>query len=1077
MSMRARRLVLAFSVAVLGVLAFAGAAALAGAPEAPEATVQTPVSATTATLDGVLNPNGVGGPGTYELGTYEFLYKASGTECQGEGTAPASPGISLGEGKEKISEVLTDLAPDTEYTVCLLVRNEAGEATVGPAVTFTTAVAAPAIASESVANVEATAATLEAQVDPDGIATTYRFEYGPTEAYGASTPTSALTGADNVDQGASARINGLQPGSTYHYRVVASNPESPAGGTVGPDRTLRTPSAPGSAPTEVCPNEQLRAEQPYGLELPDCRAYEMVSPVEKNGNDATDPGNNLSRAAVSGEAIVFTSRGSFANPAGSELENQFLSRRTPEGWSTRSITPPVEVYNTHKLMPYANLAFTPELTEGIATTAAQLTGEAAAGQFELYLANFTGGSYQWVSKAALPPLIEYGPYASAINGPLYYPVGASTDLSHIVFFADQTGLFEWVDGEVVRVSVANGGEPMFANAGGGGGPYSTAAALGNSWNAVSSDGSRVFFTNPVEGGNEAQLYVRDSAERPQSGLASPEAHDTGTLAAGSNTVTEVAPERSSSSYARITAGSTEVTFRFTPVGFLVGELVSGPGIPAGATIAKVDGQTLTLSAPATESSPGEVPISSEYPLSFAVGQKVTGKGIPLGTTITAIAPHQLTLSAAAAEAGSAVALEAGGECTTSGDACTVKVSASQRTVPDPHGPQEALYWGASADGSRAFFTSRAELTDDAYTGPADNAANLYEYDLESGKLTDLTVDKADADGAAVQGVMQISEDGSYVYFVADGIPATGAVAGEPNLYVSHEGGAPTFIATLAAGDEREDWDAHSRDYFDGAAVSASGTHLAFVSEQSLTGYDNEPAEEGVEACAGRCKEVYLYNASTDSLACASCNPSGARPIGPSSLGEGDGEYDPEHRRRNFSEDGNRLFFQSYDALFPHDSNGRQDVYEYEDGRVYPVSDVAGEYNSYFMDASASGSDVFFATADQLVAQDQDNRIDVYDARVGGGFPTQVSLPPCDNGDSCKPPPAPQPGVFGAPASATFSGTGNLAAAVAVKSAAKAKAKPKQCKRGFAKQHGRCVKRKAKLKARRSSVHSEQKGKK
>jgi hypothetical protein len=170
----------------------------------------------------------------------------------------------------------------------------------------------------------------------------------------------------------------------------------------------------------------------------------------------------------------------------------------------------------------------------------------------------------------------------------------------------------------------------------------------------------------------------------------------------------------------------------------------------------------------------------------------------------------------------------------------------------------------------------------------------------------------------------------------------------------------------------------------------------------------------------------MYDASAGSLTCVSCNPTGAQPVGPSSLGEGYGEREAGYVRRNFSEDGSRLFFQSFDALVPHDSNGRQDVYEYEDGHAYPISDVAGKYESFFLDASANGNDVFIGTADQLVAEDDSDNVEVYDARVGGGFSEPAAAPICDNGDSCKPPPAPQPAVFGAPSSAMFSGPGTLA---------------------------------------------------
>ena len=86
--------------------------------------------------------------------------------------------------------------------------------------------------------------------------------------------------------------------------------------------------------------------------------------------------------------------------------------------------------------------------------------------------------------------------------------------------------------------------------------------------------------------------------------------------------------------------------------------------------------------------------------------------------------------------------------------------------------------------------------------------------------------------------------------------------------------------------------------------------------------------------------------------------------------------------------------------------------------------------------------VFFATADQLLPEDTSNNVVVWDARVGGGFPVNGLPPPCDNGDSCKPPPTPQPAVFGVPASATFSGKGNLTPESGTEPVAKSKTKSK-----------------------------------
>lgn len=116
--------------------------------------------------------------------------------------------------------------------------------------------------------------------------------------------------------------------------------------------------------------------------------------------------------------------------------------------------------------------------------------------------------------------------------------------------------------------------------------------------------------------------------------------------------------------------------------------------------------------------------------------------------------------------------------------------------------------------------------------------------------------------------------------------------------------------------------------------------------------------------------------------------------------------------------------------------------------------------------------MFIATADQLVSSDTDSRQDVYDVRVGGGFPVTVEPPVCVNADSCKPPVSLQPGVFGVPASATFSGPGNAAPAVVPPSGrapnpVKPKTKTVKCSKSEIRKHSKCVKR-SKKRAKKSS---------
>jgi hypothetical protein len=359
-------------------------------------------------------------------------------------------------------------------------------------------------------------------------------------------------------------------------------------------------------------------------------------------------------------------------------------------------------------------------------------------------------------------------------------------------------------------------------------------------------------------------------------------------------------------------------------------------------------------------------------------------------------------------------------------------------------------------------------------------------------LTDLTVDTnpEDTDGAGVLGLVTAGEDGSYVYFVAAG-KLTGeangegemAVSGKPNLYLAHAGRV-TFIATLAPVGDEMDWIGEEfsnvEDHGPGAhtaRVTPDGTRLAFESELSLTKYNSEAAGPG-ECGNERCREVYLYDATTGKLICASCGPqSDQRPVGPA--GFAPKAYGFYYLSRNLSENGRRLFFETTNPLVPSDSNGQLDVYEWEqvgegscttmsasyaaseEGCTFPISNGTGALASHFLDASANGDDVFIATADQLVPADTDAREDVYDVRVEGGFPVPGVQSVCESADSCRASVSAQPGLFGAPASQAFSGPGNPAApvAAAVLQASKPRVKPAKCRRGFVQQRGRCVKRK------------------
>jgi hypothetical protein len=398
------------------------------------------------------------------------------------------------------------------------------------------------------------------------------------------------------------------------------------------------------------------------------------------------------------------------------------------------------------------------------------------------------------------------------------------------------------------------------------------------------------------------------------------------------------------------------------------------------------------------------------------------------------------------------------------------------------GVEEPEFQLASGDGSKIFFMDAARLTlDSTASGPAyPSMRDLYEFDASTNKLTDLTVDSNPGERANVQGAVQgASEDGSYVYFAADGVLAPGArparcedheASGSCNLYVRHDG-VTTFIATLSAQDQDFAEEAGVNADLESvtARVSPNGRWFAFMSDRSLTGYDNLDANSGEPD-----EEVFLYDASTNHLSCVSCTPTGGRPVGmfetttfpnlgplvdrtdkwserwlaasiPGWAKAHIGSY--VYQSRYLSDTG-RLFFTSNDALVPQDVNGVMDVYELEPegvgdctnanatfvqtagGCVNLISSGGSTEESAFMDASESGNDVFFLTAAKLRPEDYDNALDVYDARVcTSGSPCipvpQTGPPPCSTGDSCKAAPSSQPAIFGAPPSATFSGIGEV----------------------------------------------------
>jgi len=123
-------------------------------------------------------------------------------------------------------------------------------------------------------------------------------------------------------------------------------------------------------------------------------------------------------------------------------------------------------------------------------------------------------------------------------------------------------------------------------------------------------------------------------------------------------------------------------------------------------------------------------------------------------------------------------------------------------------------------------------------------------------------------------------------------------------------------------------------------------------------------------------------------------------------------------------DDGRVFFTSQDGLLPADTNGQNDVYLWNRGELRLISSGSSPEGARFYSASADGEDLFFLTADALVPQDSDDLVDLYDARVNGGFASQFATrPPSCGGEECRGVGTQPPNIRGA-LTPSFEGPGN-----------------------------------------------------
>jgi hypothetical protein len=788
---------------------------------------------------------------------------------------------------------------------------------------------APAIEDQFTTSADTDSAVVRARINPRFWAdASYYVEYGTGKCSEGGCQTQPLSpgtplGGGIVSEGittAGVFLSALAPATTYHYRFVTQS--SGGGPAAGPEETFTTfPLV--SLPASPCANTALRSGP--AAKLPDCRAYEMVSPLDKNNSGIEVLESNffsglgkrsparLDQAIPTGEAITYSAARAFAGAESAPWSSQYVSKRDPvTGWSARSINPQRSnvLFNQESFQDTSFRSFSEDLCSAWVFQEADrpLTSAPPTGVPNLYRRHNCGKEDYEVLTSEQPPGFNPGDPQSS-----YIPEiqGFSADGNHSFMRADAAltedaapnqlyQLYETSEGpsdsaqlrllSVLPSGAAAAVHSSLGTAAGGKGEFRSDSVH----NAISADGSRVFWTESTATGSN----------RPSQGVG---------LQPG------------------------KLYLRANPL------------------------------APQSES----------------------------------------------------------GECDEAGRACTLAIAGA-----------DSEFWTADPSGSLVIYQ---------------NGGKLFEAQIkeEEGVLSA----KSTLIAEGVDGVMGWSEDATKIYFVSSKDLALGASEGKPNLYFYEKGVGLELIGTLSPLDVSH-YQYPSVDNikpaFRPARVSPNGLHAVFAARTRLTGFDNADVKSGEPDA-----ELFLYDASGEGeLSCISCNPSEARPAGREVGRENEGEIQfwtvaqiprwesQQYASRILAPDGSRLFFESYDALLPSDTNGAKDVYEWKEaesqsqceeigsplyvpsagGCLSLISTGESPEDSEFIDASANGRDVFLTTDESLIPEDP-GLVDLYDARIGGGFPPKPQVAPCQ-GEACQSPAAPP--TVRTPASAAFHGAGNKA---------------------------------------------------
>jgi hypothetical protein len=864
------------------------------------------------------------------------------------------------------------------------------------------AVVIPDVTTTAASEVAQFTATLNGEVNPagGGNVESCEFEYGTTTSYGQTAPCSPTTPYAGVTS-VSASLSALSPETTYHFRVKASNSNGVA--SYSSDQTFTTPAA---------------SVTGHATNVTD-KSATLGGTVDPDGTTITDCHFEYGTTASYGQSKPCASTPSGSSPVAVSADITGLSENTTYHFrlvaaNSGGSYPGLDETFTTLSRPVIATAYTSKLTE----SSVDLNAEINPKEFDTTY-HFEWGTGTSYGNSMPVPDADIGsgssdvPVSQHVSG-----LAANTTYHWRVVATNSIGTRDGVDHTFIyqtnppvgagcsneQLRVANALSLLLPDCR----AYEQVSPVdknesdvknafeGGMYQQASVNGERILYESlgAFPGSPNGGLYVQYLASRGASGWSTRavDLPKTSTISEGGD-LYGVLPLSADLSTGLISVEQALVAG--APMGSLyVGNLLTG------SYQLVTEAEERELVAPSNNLIPavfaangnlyewveGQRHLINLIPTS---GTSCTGAqctpapGAELGGGIPISGQPTWNVHAVSAD-GSRVVFTSNGQIYDRlNGTTTVEVSASQRTPAEP-GSSGAGYLETSVDGSHVLFISDGALTNNAVNG---SRGSLYDYDVESGRLTDLT--------AANEGL--------------------------------------EFIP------------------YSVTRVTPDGAYIAFESEASLTGYDNTVSGGGScglsrggagEQLGPKCTEVFLYDVAANRLICASCNPSGARPIGPSSLNGSTGNAGSAwpYRPHNLSADGSRLFFTSRDALLPGATNGLYNVYEWEaegsggcqssadnSGCLYLISDGSGTSNSYFADASESGNDVFFETGTSLVGQDQDSLVDLYDARVGGGFASQgtpVVAPACTSLEGCRSPLSEPPAQLSV-ASAELHDSGNL----------------------------------------------------